>query len=119
MKTNFKPEELKPDEKANVCKCFDDFIENEYLQSGRSISFDILEANKYIVLSRSEKIEYYKQAQKILLEIDSKKPKGLQKPAFYSGARSYVVTIKAKVLILESYFAKIDASGKHLKQILK
>lgn len=117
MKTNFKI--LKPDEKENVCKCFDDFIKDDYLKSGRSISFDILEANNYILLTGSEKLEYYKQARSILLEEDGKKPKELQKPAFYSGNRSYVVTIKAKVLILESYFAKIDASGKHLKDVLK
>lgn len=107
------------DNLKSVCElCFDNFLEEEHIPSGRSKIYDILSEGNYINLSNKEKKEYYEKARTILTAEEMKKPDKQRKLYLLSGNRSLFISFKAKVLILEDYFAKIDANGKHLKEIL-
>lgn len=112
------PKQLNDNKKEICCKCFEEFLEEEHIPAGKSIFYDILSEGNYINLSSKEKKEYYEKALTILTTEEMKKPDKQRKLHLLSGNRSLFITFKAKVLILEDYFAKIDADGKHLKEIL-
>ena len=104
----------------DVClTCFEDFLKEETIASGRSKIYDLLSEAGFINLSKKEVIQYYKQAQRILIYEEMQKPeKERFLLRFYQGEKSLIVIFKAKVLALETYFAKIDAEGKNLKDII-
>jgi len=112
------PKQLNDNDKQILCNCFDEFIREEYIPSGKYIFYDILNNGNYINLSSKEKKDYYEKARTILTAEQMNKPQKQRKLYLLSGKRSLSIIFKANVLILEDYFAKIDADGKHLKDIL-
>ena len=112
------PKQLNDNLKAVCCLCFDQFIEEENIPSGRSKVYDFLSQANHINLSNKKKKEYYEQARTILTAEEMNKPEKQRKLYLLSGNRSLYISFKAKVLILEDFFAKLDADNKHLKDIL-
>lgn len=116
MKTNFKPFDF--NKKEALCKFYEDFLEFGTINSGSYIFYDILKECGNINPTKEEVLEACRKAKIILLKKDSELPKKMQKPFLYQSNHNFIVKIKAKVLILEDIFAKIDASGKHIKDFL-
>lgn len=107
------------DNLKEVCvKCFEEFLDLHFIYAGHSVVFDILSSANYLKLTRKETLKFYQDAKKILTEEEMKKPEKERKLALLSGERSLTVIFKAKALALETFFARIDAEGKHLKDIL-
>lgn len=104
--------------KAACVKCFEEFLDQHFIYSGSSVIFDILSSNNYINLNRKETLAFYEQARKLLTAEEMKKPEKERKLSLLSGDRSLTVIFKAKALALETFFARIDAEGKHLQEIL-
>lgn len=107
------------DNLKEVCiACFEKFLIDEYIPSGRSSIYDHLSKHNYIILSKDELWNYYNEAKRILTAEEMKKPEKQRKLDLITRKRSLFVIFKSKALILETYFARIDAEGKHLKEIL-
>lgn len=117
MNSKFKP--ISDDTKESLYTLFDSFLKDECISSGRAIAFQWLESSGYLIVSKSVKLEACRKAIRYLLKKDSKLPANVQKPYLYNRNSCFMVKCKAKTLLLEDYFAKIDANGKHLKDILK
>ena len=79
---------------------------------------DVLKDCGNIDPPKKEVIEACRKAMVILLKKDSELPVKLQKPYLYNLNSRFMVKRKAKTLLLEDIFAKIDAKGKHLKDYL-
>ena len=116
MKTNFKPFDF--NKKEALCKFYEDFLEEGLINSGSYIFYDILKECGNIDPPKEEVLEACRKARIFLLNKDAELPKRMQKPYLYKNNNNFIVKIKAKVLILEDVFAKIDASGKHIKDFL-
>lgn len=116
MKTNSKP--FLFNYKEALCNLFDKFISEGHIESGHSNFYDVLKDCGNIDPPKKEVIEACRKAMVILLKKDSELPVKLQKPYLYNLNSRFMVKRKAKTLLLEDIFAKIDAKGKHLKDYL-
>lgn len=110
---------MNPNLKECSCNCFDRFIDTGEVPSGDSTYYDILKRFGFINLSNKEVREYYLKAQRFLIQKEIEGQNRNYKIQFYRGNRVLMVVFKAKAMVLEDYFTKIDAEGKHLKDILK
>ena len=116
MKTNNKPFTFN---KCNALhELFNQFLDDGFINSGSYIFYDILKEHGNINPSKFEILEASRKAKIHLLKKDSELPIRKQKPYLYKSYQNFIVKIKAKTLILEDLFAKIDAEGKHLKDFL-
>lgn len=116
MKTNNKP--FLFNNKEALCKLFDKFILEGYIETGQASFYDILKSYGNINPSKKEVLESCRIAIVYLLDKDFKLPERMRKPYLYNRNSCFMVKSKAKTLILEDLFAKIDAEGKHLKDFL-
>lgn len=116
MKTNNKP--YNENKKEVLSRLFDTFIKEGHLEGGNAIFYDILKEYGNINPPKEDVFEACRKASIILLRKDALLPKRIQKPYLYARNSCFMVKNKAKTLILEDLFAKIDAEGKHLKQFL-
>lgn len=118
MKQKKAPKELNENEKAVCLNCFKEFLDNHFLPSGNSIIFDLLKSANVLKLTNKETLNFYEQARKTLTEEQMSKPEKERKLYLLTGESSLFIVFKAKVLALETFFARLDAEGKNLKDLL-
>ena len=121
MKSHTAPEEPKGmnENIRSVClSCFYTFTEQGFLEPKYSIVYDILARFDFISLTGKDKKEYYRKAQAFLIRKKMEDGAKEYSLSIYKTNKSLTVTFQAKVFILEDFFAKLDAEGKTLNQIL-
>lgn len=99
------------------CHCFDTFLDEHEIPSGMYFIYDALDKFNVINYTPEHRKEMYNEAQRFLILKEEQKPDG-GNPEFYKGSKISAVIFKAKTMSLENFFAKLDAEGKHLKDIL-
>lgn len=112
------PKKLTDNEEEVCLACFQEFLEQPFLLQVRSKIYDILASANLLRFNNSQVLNFYEDARRILTAEEMKKPERQRKLYLFTGERSLTVIFKAKVLALESFFARLDAEGKHLKDIL-
>ena len=99
------------------CKCFDDFLNEMHINPGMYYIYDALYKFEVISFTPRERTQMYNEAQRLLIQMEEQKPGG-GNPEFFKGSKRSAVIFKAKTMMLENYFAKLDARGKHLRDII-
>lgn len=100
------------------CHCYDRFLDDHEIPAGMYFIYDALDKFKVIKCTPEQRKEMYNEAQRFLILKEEQKPNGEGNPDFYKGSKKLAVIFKAKAMLLENFFAKLDAEGKHLKDII-
>lgn len=98
------------------CHCFEKFLDEHEIPSEMYFIYDALAKFKVINYTPEQRKEMYNEAQIFLILKEKQKPYG--NPYIYKADKIPAVIYKAKTMALENFFAKLDAEGKHLKDII-